>query len=65
MQPDTKIIDLAPVERMWHGLSLDPLPENFRWPLVAEKYARAIRKFIKNDPAQSALFGEQWNSEPT
>jgi hypothetical protein len=55
LQPDTRDVDLRPVERMWHGLSLDPLPEGFSWALVAQNYARALRKFMKNDPAQRAL----------
>src|ERR1022692_4654449 len=40
MQPETKDIDLAPVERMWNGLGLDPLPENFDWPLVGASRLR-------------------------
>src|ERR1019366_7079061 len=43
MQPETKDVDLAPVERMWNGLGLDPLPENFDWPLVGQAdYAALI-----------------------
>ena len=50
MQPETKDVDLAPVERMWNGLGLDPLPQGFDWPLVAQSFARAIRKQVKKDP---------------
>src|ERR1017187_1646579 len=43
MQPETKDVDLAPVERMWNGLGLDPLPDNFDWPLVGQAdYAALI-----------------------
>jgi hypothetical protein len=50
LQPDTKDADLAPVERMWSGLGLDPLPEDFDWTLLAKNYARDIRKLVKSDP---------------
>ncbi len=50
MQPETQDVDLAPVERMWNGLGLDPLPEHFDWPLVARNFARDIRKHVKQDP---------------
>jgi hypothetical protein len=50
LQPETKDVDLAPVERMWNGPNFDPLPENFDWTLVAKSYARDIRKLIKTDP---------------
>jgi len=49
LQPETKDVDLAPVARMWSGLGLDPLPEGFDWNLVANNYARAIRKYVKTD----------------
>src|ERR1035441_6919654 len=55
MQPETKDVDLAPVERMWNGLGLDPLPEGFDWPLVARNYARAIRRHVKKDPNLRAM----------
>ena len=56
LSPDTTEVDLGPVERMWSGLKLDPLPEGFSWKLVAQNYGRAIRKHIKNDPElRSAL----------
>ena len=51
LRPETKDVDLGPVERMWSGLGLDPLPEDFDWTLVAKSYARAIRKHVKSDPA--------------
>jgi hypothetical protein len=54
LQPETKEVDLGPVERMWGGLGLDPLPEEFDWSLVARNYAREIRKFVKSDPALRA-----------
>jgi predicted NACHT family NTPase len=66
MQPETKDIDLAPIARMWTGLGLDPLPENFDWPLVATNFARAIRKHIKSDPelrSQLSLALQQQQSE--
>jgi predicted NACHT family NTPase len=55
MQPETKDVDLAPVERMWGGLGLDSLPEDFDWPLVAQSFARAIRKHVKKDPKLRAM----------
>ena len=51
LRPETKDVDLGPVERMWSGLGLDPLPEDFDWTLVAKSYAREIRKHVKSDPA--------------
>jgi GTPase SAR1 family protein len=50
LQPETKEVDLEPVRRMWEGLQLDPLPEDFGWSLVASNYARDIRSLIKKDP---------------
>jgi len=49
LDPEAKSVDLAPVARMWSGLNLDPLPEDFDWLLVAQNYARAIRQHIKKD----------------
>src|SRR5438874_158175 len=46
LQPETKEVDLGPVERMWSGLGLDPLPEDFDWTLVAKSYARDIRRLV-------------------
>jgi hypothetical protein len=54
LQPETKEVDLGPVERMWGGLGLDPLPEGFDWLLVARNYAREIRKYVKGDAALRA-----------
>ena len=51
LQPETKEVDLAPIERMWNGLGLDPLPEDFDWSLVAKNYARDLRGYVKSDPA--------------
>ena len=51
LQPETKEVDLGPVQRMWDGLGLDPLPEDFDWTLVSKSYARDIRKHVKSDPA--------------
>ena len=51
LQPETKDVDLGPVERVWRGLDLDRLPEDFDWTLVAKSYARYIRKHVKSDPA--------------
>ena len=48
MKSETREVDLGPIERMWIG---DPLPNDFDWTLVAKNYARAIRNFVKNDPA--------------
>jgi predicted NACHT family NTPase len=59
MQPETKDVDLAPEERMWNGLGLDPLPEGFDWPLVAQNYARAIRTHIKKDPHLRAVLAQE------
>jgi hypothetical protein len=55
LQPETKEVDLGPVERMWGGLGLDPLPEDFDWALVAKSYARDIRKHVKSDPVLRAI----------
>ena len=55
LQPETKDVDLGPVERMWSGLGLDPLPEDFDWTLVSKSYARDIRKHVKSDPALRAM----------
>ena len=49
MRPETKNVDLGPVKRIWDGLDLDPLPEGFDWQLVAQNYARAVRKHVKED----------------
>ncbi len=51
LEPETKDVDFGPVERMWGGLGLDPLPEDFDWKLVSKSYARSIRKHVKSDPA--------------
>ena len=51
LQPETKDVDLGPVQRMWGGLELDPLPEDFDWTLVSRSYGRDIRKYVKSDPA--------------
>ncbi len=51
LDPDTKEMDLGPVERMWGGLGLDPLPDGFDWMLLSKSYARDIRKYVKSDPA--------------
>ena len=50
LQPDVKEIDLRPIERMWAGLSLDPLPGDFKWSLVAENFARDIRAYVRRTP---------------
>ena len=55
LQPETKEVDLGPVERMWGGLGPDPLPEDFDWALVAKSYARDIRKHVKSDPVLRAI----------
>jgi predicted NACHT family NTPase len=49
LEPETTWVDLRPVERLWSGLGLAPLPD-FDWPLVARNYARAIRREVKNNP---------------
>jgi hypothetical protein len=64
VQPETKDIDLGPVERMWSGLKLDALPEDFDWALLAKNYGRDIRKLVKSDPTlrerlNTALLEEQ------
>jgi hypothetical protein len=51
VQPETKDVDLGPVLRMWDGLKLDPLPEDFDWSLVSKSFAREIRRYVKSDPA--------------
>jgi len=50
LQPETKEIDLRPIERMWQELGLDPLPEDFDWKLVAGNFARDIRGYVKRNP---------------
>jgi hypothetical protein len=50
LQPDAKEVDLGPIERMWNGLGLDPLPEDFDWNLVARNFARDIRGYVKRTP---------------
>ncbi len=55
LQPETKEVDLGPVQRMWGGLGLDPLPEDFDWTLVSKSYARDIRKYVKSDPVLCAM----------
>ncbi|MBV8729698.1 MAG: HEAT repeat domain-containing protein [Acidobacteriia bacterium] len=54
LQPEIKAVDLGPVERMWSGLGLHPLPAAFNWALVAENYARALRQYVRRDPALRA-----------
>jgi hypothetical protein len=51
MQPDTKNVDLGLVQRMWSGIGFDKLPEDFDWALVARNYERAIRKYLRSNPA--------------
>ena len=53
--PETKDVDLGPVERVWSGLKLDPLPESFSWDLVASNYARAIRRYVRDHPEMRAI----------
>ena len=50
LRPETKEVDLEPVRRMWEGLKLDPLPEDFDWRFIAAIYARDIRSLVKKDP---------------
>jgi len=50
MDPETKEVDLSIIASTWVELKLDPLPGDFKWTRVAETYARAIKKYIKNDP---------------
>jgi hypothetical protein len=58
LDPETKDVDLGPVQRMWHGFSeyhlADPLPEGFDWLLVARNFGREIRKYVRSDPALRA-----------
>jgi HEAT repeat protein/energy-coupling factor transporter ATP-binding protein EcfA2 len=49
LNPDTNIVDLGTVESTWSALDLDPLPEGFDWNLVAQNYARGIRRLIRTD----------------
>ena len=37
LQPETKEVDLGPVERMWRGLNLDPLPGRLRLAACSQK----------------------------
>jgi predicted NACHT family NTPase len=55
LSPETKDVDLGSVERVWSGLKVDPLPENFSWNLVAANYARAIRKYVRDHPDMRAI----------
>lgn len=50
IQPESKDVDLKPIEGLWTGLGLDPLPEGFDWRLVSANYARDVRTLIKRDP---------------
>ena len=65
LQPETKDVDLGPVERMWGGLGLDPLPENFDWTLVSKSYARDIRKYVKGDPALRGMLDTALREQQT
>ena len=49
LEPDIKEVDLAPVQRIWSGLAVDPLPEDFDWSLVAKNYPRELRKYVRSD----------------
>jgi hypothetical protein len=49
MRPDVKDVDLGAVRRMWEGLKLDALPEDFDWAHVAGNYERAIRRHVRAD----------------
>jgi hypothetical protein len=51
MRPETKTVDLGPVQRMWSTLAPDPLPEEFSWERVAQNFATEIRRFVKSNPA--------------
>lgn len=49
LQPEAKEVDLGPVERIWSGIALNPLPEGFSWSLVAQNFARGIRRYVRKD----------------
>jgi hypothetical protein len=49
LQPETKDVDLGPVECIWNGIALNPLPADFSWSLVAQNFARGIRRYVRND----------------
>jgi hypothetical protein len=61
-KPDAEV-DLGPVKRTWEELTRSPnpkqkfdsLPEGFDWTLVAQNYARAIRKQVKQDAELRAM----------
>ena len=50
MEPDTRDVDLGPVERIWSGIKKADLPEDFRWEEVARNYSRAIQKQFRDNP---------------
>lgn len=55
MDPEKREVDLGPVQRVWSGMKLDPLPQDFSWELVAQNYGRAIRKYLKSDAELRAM----------
>ena len=50
-RPEIQSVDLGPVSDIWNGLTLTPLPEGFDWRFLAQNYARAIRRQVREDPA--------------
>lgn len=50
MSPETKSVDLGPIERIWNSIGSDPLPEDFDWDHVAKSFARSIARYAKSDP---------------
>ncbi|AEU38867.1 NACHT domain-containing protein [Granulicella mallensis] len=50
MNPETKEVDLGPIERIWSGIKGADLPEDFDWTQVGRNYSRAIRRYFRDDP---------------
>jgi len=60
MHPDKRSIDPAPFRRMWEGMDLPALPEDFNWSLVAGNFERAIRRHLKEDPVLREALIAAW-----
>jgi hypothetical protein len=52
MDPETRDVDLSLIASTWEEISPYPLPAEFKWSRVAQNYARAITKYVKNDIAR-------------
>ena len=57
MDPEIKEVDLGLLASTWVELKLDSLPGDFKWTRVGENYARAIKRYIRNDEKLGAAYG--------